>query len=232
MTAVNRTTLYSYFLTGSRPSQQQFANLIDSTLNIVDASGQAILSDVSALGSFAVSGAFEARSGAVFRSDVNVSGNIAVTGSLSTTNQTISGTTSAQSIKADGSLTVLGQTTLSSAKCRTPAIGDASTDVVNTAYVNSSFLVSANGFRTNTDGTIEQWGSFITSAGGYSQITFPTPFFTSLYSATGNVLSSTNTNLGVNFDTSSVTLSTIPVAAVATDGSYRASSISYRLIGK
>lgn len=63
MTAQNRTQLYTYFETGDTPSQAQFANLIDSSLNIADTSGQAITSDVSALknldvrGNFTVSGA-------------------------------------------------------------------------------------------------------------------------------------------------------------------------------
>lgn len=177
MTAVNRATLYGYFTTGARPTQQQFADFIDSTLNIVEASGQAILSDVSAMGSFAVSGAFEARSGALFKSDVNVSGNLTVGGSFTPTNLsttsalnvggqttlnglTISGTTSAQAIKADGALTVVGQTTLASAATTvTPPVGDKSNAIPNTAWINPKSILGASGSRKNPDGSIEKWGT-------------------------------------------------------------------------
>lgn len=50
MTAVNRATLYSYFLTGLKPTQAQFANLIDSNLNIATTSAQSIASNISVSG--------------------------------------------------------------------------------------------------------------------------------------------------------------------------------------
>lgn len=46
MTAQNRSTLYSYYLTNSKPTQAQFANLIDSSLNLVDSASQSIASTV------------------------------------------------------------------------------------------------------------------------------------------------------------------------------------------
>lgn len=195
MTAVNRATLYGYFTTGARPTQQQFADFIDSTLNIVEASGQAILSDVSAMGSFAVSGAFEARSAAAFRSDVNVSGNLTVTGSYTPTNLsitsaltvagqstlngvTISGTTSAQAIKADGALTVVGQTTLASAATTvTPPVGDKSNAIPNTAWINPDSNLVANGSRKNPDGSIEKWGI----SGSISTVTTAAVAYTSAF---------------------------------------------------
>lgn len=52
MTAQTRNLLYTYFQTNDIPTQQQFANLIDSSLNISDTSAQVITSDVSATGKF------------------------------------------------------------------------------------------------------------------------------------------------------------------------------------
>lgn len=172
MTAVKRTTLYSYFLTGSRPTQQQFANLIDSTLNIVEVSGQAILSDVSALGSFAVSGAFEARSDALFRSNVNVSGSFSVNGAFSPA------TVSAGTLNISGQSSFNGATTLASAKGITPTLGSSSTDLATTAFCNPDSVIASTGSRKNSDGLIEKWGtsSVITSGGGNSVITFASAY--------------------------------------------------------
>lgn len=46
MTAQNRATLYNYFLTNAKPTQAQFANLIDSSLNLIDSASQSIASTV------------------------------------------------------------------------------------------------------------------------------------------------------------------------------------------
>lgn len=116
MTAVNRTILYSYFLTGDRPTQQQFANLIDSSLNLIETSSQAIISNVSALGTLSVGGTFDVSGVATFQSDVTVSGNLTVNGSfsppgnLTVSSLTVTGTTSAQNINTSGILSVTGTT--------------------------------------------------------------------------------------------------------------------------
>lgn len=54
MTAQPRAQLYTYFETGDKPTQAQFKNLIDSSLNIAESSAQRITGDVSALGNFAI----------------------------------------------------------------------------------------------------------------------------------------------------------------------------------
>lgn len=46
MTAQTRATLYNYFLTNAKPTQAQFTNLIDSSLNLVDSASQSISSTV------------------------------------------------------------------------------------------------------------------------------------------------------------------------------------------
>lgn len=58
MTAQTRATLKTYFLTGLKPSQTQFANQIDSFLSLSDTAGQSITSDVSAQGNFDIRGNF------------------------------------------------------------------------------------------------------------------------------------------------------------------------------
>lgn len=195
MTAVNRATLEGYFVTGARPTQDQFANLIESNLNLVETSAQSIVSDVSALGSFSVSGAFDVGGAASFKSNVNVSGNLVVTGSFAPTSQTvgsltvtgqstlagvtISGTTSAQAINA-ASLAITGATVLASAKGITPALGTSTTDLATTAFANPpGSILSANGSRTNTDGSIEKWGTSgnilsVTTAAVVYATAFPT----------------------------------------------------------
>lgn len=90
MTSVNRTTLYTYFQTGLKPTQAQFTNLIDSNLNLAATGAQAIISDVSALGSLDVRGAFTVSGAVTF-------------GSLSITNVVSAATFAATSaIKLNG----------------------------------------------------------------------------------------------------------------------------------
>lgn len=56
----------------------------------------------------------------------------------------------------------------------TPALGNSSTVVVNSAFVNPGSSLAANGFRRNPDGSIDQWGTDPT--GGSGIVSFPTPF--------------------------------------------------------
>lgn len=76
MTSVNRTTLYTYFNTGDKPTEAQFDNLIDSALNLSEAAAQSITSDVSALGKLDVTGTLTIKGS----SATSLTGNLAVTG--------------------------------------------------------------------------------------------------------------------------------------------------------
>lgn len=76
MTSVNRATLYTYFLTGNKPTQAQFANLVDSCLNLATTSAQAITADVSALGKLDVGGDLTVKASA----NTSLTGNLTVTG--------------------------------------------------------------------------------------------------------------------------------------------------------
>lgn len=100
MTAVNRATLYTYFETGDFPSQQQFANLIDSNLNLATTSAQAITADVSALGKLDITGQITGKNAIVVGSPtggnkgvgtVNATG-LYINGTLVTTSSAGSGT--------------------------------------------------------------------------------------------------------------------------------------------
>lgn len=96
MTAQSRAQLYQYFMTGDFPDQQQFQNLIDSSLNLAEVSAQIITSDVSALGKLDVTGNFvvKASASATFTGNVSISGALTVTGSANaalTGNLTVTG---------------------------------------------------------------------------------------------------------------------------------------------
>lgn len=70
MTAINRAALYAYFLTGLKPTQSQFADLVDSCLNLATTSAQSIASDVTVSGNFIISSSAK----------LTISGNLAVSG--------------------------------------------------------------------------------------------------------------------------------------------------------
>lgn len=213
MTAVNRPTLYGYFVTGSRPTQQQFANLIDSSLNLVETSAQEIVSDVSALGTLSVTGI------AAFKSDVSVSGNLSVTGSFSptslmtstllvtgttsaqdihATSLSISGTTSAQNINASGTLIATGTTTPVAGLVGKTDNSSAAIGIVG-EIIESTVLVGA-AVSITTDTTANITSISLTSGD---------------WDVWGNVWSApaggtTTTALAMDISTTSATLSTRP----------------------
>lgn len=186
MTAVNRQTLEGYFLTGSRPTQQQFANLIESNLNLVDASAQTIASDVSALGTLSVNGAFDVGGTGTFRSNVTVSGNLSVAGSfspinLSVTNLNISGTTSAQNINAAGTLAITGASTLRGGVVGVTDGGNATAgsigEVIESTVLVGSAIPLTTGQANNvtfiplTAGDWNVWGSIHSNVDSGTQMT-------------------------------------------------------------
>jgi len=104
MTAVNRATLYTYFETGDIPSQAQFANLIDSNLNIATTSAQAITADVSALGKLDVTGALTVKGG----SATALTGNLVVSGGTAVVSARVS-----DSIFITGNANITGNSVVS-----------------------------------------------------------------------------------------------------------------------
>ena len=71
----------------------------------------------------------------------------------------------------------------------TQAVGNATTDIATTAFVNPSSGSNANGhWRKNPDGTIDQWGitTSVSTADGNAAITFPIAFPSAVESVTAN----------------------------------------------
>lgn len=110
MTAQTRTQLYQYFQTGDKPTQGEFQNLIDSSLNIADASAQSIVSDVSCTGTLDVNNTFTVAGSA----QSNLTGNLSVSGSLTVSGATTfaGGITFSSDVSVGGSLTVAGSAQL------------------------------------------------------------------------------------------------------------------------
>lgn len=127
MTATTRTNLYQFFMQGDRPTAGQFADLIDSSLNIADTSGQFITSDVSCGGTFDVSGAFTVKNSA----QTNLTGNLIVSG-----NATFAGTISSTSF----SITTLNATTVNAVTVSAGTIS-----VTNPATLNGGITGVTNG---------------------------------------------------------------------------------------
>lgn len=117
MTAQIPSVLKSYFENGDKPTQGQFADLIDSSLNVVQPGGQSIISDISAGGSLAVAGN-STFAGTVLVSgaftapgfSVNASGQSTLSGNTSIAG-TFSVTSSAQS-NLSGNVIVSGNATI------------------------------------------------------------------------------------------------------------------------
>lgn len=116
MTAITRASAKSYFITGARPTQAQFADVFDSTIFQVGTSAQTITSDVSALGKVDVTGATTLNALTVANSALTtLTGNLTVAASslatftgnvsmgsrakLNTTGQSSSGSTGTLAIK-------------------------------------------------------------------------------------------------------------------------------------
>lgn len=86
MSAQTRAQLYTFFEAGDRPTAGQFADLIDSSLNLSDTAAQEITSDVSCLGSLDVGGNFRVSANATVTGNLIVSGNATFTGNLGNLN--------------------------------------------------------------------------------------------------------------------------------------------------
>lgn len=136
MTVQTPTTLKTFFQTGDKPSQSNFSDLIDSSINQVVTSAQLITSDVSALGNFD------------FRKNVTVSAAVVI-GNPTGGNKGI-GTLNATGIYVNGTLIT------------TTSAGDSGT--VNTGIANQiafypSSTNSVSGTNTLPNGTLAVTGS-------------------------------------------------------------------------
>ena len=77
MAKQNRTTLKGYFETGNTPSQAQYADLIDSKLNLSETGIQIVAGTVS-------SSILESSNNIIAKTHVTASGNISASGTIST----------------------------------------------------------------------------------------------------------------------------------------------------
>lgn len=134
MTAQSRSQLYTFFQSGDRPSQANFQDLIDSSLNIADASGQFITSDVSCGGTFEVIGAFSVNNSA----QTNLTGNLIVSG-----NTTLTGP-----VSLGGNLTINNLTVVSAFTGNTISISG----IVSAQAANLTGSISGSSLNITTSG--------------------------------------------------------------------------------
>ncbi|MEF3074138.1 hypothetical protein V2P20_03780 [Methylobacter sp. Wu1] len=112
---------------------------------------------------------------------------------------------------------------------------DNSTKVATTAWAKQGFSVSlgANGyivFPSWLGGLIIQWGSFTTSAAGYTNWTFPIAFPNAVYKVIGSSNQSTPSTVAVSNNGANNTLTTASMAA-SSGNSYTATNLSLIAIG-
>ena len=92
--------------------------------------------------------------------------------------------------------------------------------------------LGSSGYQVLPSGLIIQWGSFFTSGSGYTNLTFPIAWPNGLYQMSATQIGSSTTSIySPQITMSSATLTTVPVAAVGTDSTLHAVSISYVAIG-
>lgn len=110
MTAQTPTVLKTYFVTSAKPTQQQFANLIDSGINIVTSALQTITGGIYINSSAAIAQTL-AVSGATSLKSVSVSGNVTINGGNialtgATGNISTIGAISTSALSATGAVTL------------------------------------------------------------------------------------------------------------------------------
>lgn len=141
MTARTPTALKVFFQTGDTPTQSQFGDVMDSYINVVQASGQTIVSPVSVQSNLEVKGNFTVSGTSTLTGVLALSNNLTIS---SSGNASISGnlTVTASSPTAlTGNLTVTGRTILANASANVPAAG--ATD--GSVATMTNFTQGANG---------------------------------------------------------------------------------------
>lgn len=131
MTISNKTTLKTYFETNDKPTQSQFADFIDSCLNLAETSSQTILSNVTVSGNLSVTGIVSAGT---------LSLNSLSTGIVSASNINATGT-----LKIDGASTLTGAQTLTGATTFGSTVAGFSTLFNNQVGTSYTFVSSDTG---------------------------------------------------------------------------------------
>lgn len=114
----------------------------------------------------------------------------------------------------------------------TPSANDSTTKVATTAFANPSSFLGNPGFVEFPSGILEQWGTFTTSASGYTNLNFPKNFSTAVYAFNGTVDTNGLTNATVSANLAAATTGSIPLAASNPSAGFVAVTMSYRVIGK
>jgi hypothetical protein len=114
----------------------------------------------------------------------------------------------------------------------TPSVADSTTKVATTAFVNPASSISANGYTELPNGLYIQWGTFTTSTGGFSNLTYPHAFPNGIYSFAATInASAQNGGITCVSNLSSASTTVISVECANSSGTAVAESISYILIG-
>jgi len=106
--------------------------------------------------------------------------------------------------------------------------GDGANIVASSPSVTSQSLTT-NGYRINSDGFIEQWGTVTASISADTAVVFPIAFPNALFSITGQVINNPN-NVILVFTTESELLTGFTMNAMATSGR-TANTVMWRAIG-
>lgn len=201
MTSQTRATLYTYFETGDVPSQQQFANLIDSCLNLTTTSAQSITSTIDFINDVTVSGNINASKaivvgvptggnkgiGTVNATGIYVNGTLITTTSAGGSGTVTAGVSGQIAYYNANSNTVAGISNLPDLiTATTRAVNTSNTQLATTAFVNPASTISANGYVKLANGTIIQWGSISAVVDGSdTSVSFPLTFPNNVYAISG-----------------------------------------------
>lgn len=156
MTAIDRTSLYRYFITGAKPTQSQFDDLIDSCLNLATTSAQSIASDISVSGQAFFNNAIIVGSaaggnkgvGTINATGIYVNGTLITTTSAGGSGTVTTGVSGQIAVYSSNSNTVGGVNALpNGTTATTQPLNDNSTDLATTAYADRT------AFSTQTDVT-------------------------------------------------------------------------------
>ena len=170
MASKKRKTLKTYFQTGKIPTQEQYADLIDSKLNIVDTDSQIIASDLTINGDVDINGTLEANSINTGLGDFEIGQNLRTTDNVTFSNIFASGSNG--HITASGNISSSGTIVASNFSGATSGTNTGDQSLVHLA-VTSSDVVFAN---ITSSGNISASGDVIannltaTSTGSFEEL--------------------------------------------------------------
>lgn len=148
MTILVRTSVKTYFTTGSRPTQSQFGDFIDSALFLAETTSQTIVGSIIVSGTTYAAGGFQSTTGSF--SGLVSAGSLNVQGAISAGSMNLTGNISAASINTTGDiLAATGRITASAATVSNQinAGNIQVTGIVSADAVHCSAVRSDNGVR-------------------------------------------------------------------------------------